>query len=251
VVAEYIDAPIVSDKLLQAIEVRARVAGVILTITEPNTAISLRETDGLSTYSLLDVAELYGTGYTAVAFKPIFRVLPSATSVILGAELKLTAVVISSAGGTTNDLNSKWTYNRSKILGAGTAVTSSWPVHEFTYTVPAANLANAGTYDFSVTNRSGTASAPRIAVIVSPVAPASLPLVNALRVGVPFSIDLGDDRAGMTYVAKPLPVGLRLNSLTGVISGTPKKAGSVVVSYYTVLGKVSSPVNRTTFVVSR
>jgi hypothetical protein len=251
VVAEYIESPVGSDKLLQAIQMRARVAGIILSITEPNSAISLRETDGLSSYNLLDVAELYGTGSTDAAIRPIFRVLPSATSVALGAELKLTAIVISSAGWTANEINSKWTYNRSTTLGAGTTVTSAWPVHEFTYTVPAANLANAGTYDFSVTNRSGTASAPSIGVSVSPASPASLPLVISLRVGIPFSIDLGDDRPGMTYVAKSLPAGLRLNSATGVISGTPTKAGSTIVSYNTVLGKVSSPVKRTTFAVSR
>lgn len=250
-VAAYIEDPIASDKLLKAMEARARVAGIILAITEPNTAISLGETDGLSSYNLLDVAELYGTGYTDAAFKPIFRVLPYATSVVAGTELKLKAVVISSAGATTNELNSNWTYNQTTTLGSGTAVRSSWPVHEFTYTVPVASIAVAGTYDFSVTNRSGTTSAPRITVTVTPAAPVSLPLVNSLKVGVPFTIDLGDDRAGMTYVAKPLPAGLKLNSSTGVISGTPKKAGSVVVSYYTVLGKVSSPVKRTTFVVSR
>jgi len=64
-------------------------------------------------------------------------------------------------------------------------------------------------------------------------------------------VDLGTDVSGMSYVVKNLPKGLRLNAATGFISGTPTKAGSYAISYYTTLGKLTSATQRSTFIVAK
>jgi hypothetical protein len=229
---------------------RARVAGIILALNEPQTAPSFRETDALKGFALLDVAELYGTGTTDAVIRPIFRTLPVSRSVALGSELKFTAVVISPAL-VASDISSKWTFNKKTTLTVGTAITSRSPVHEITYTVVSAAAANAGSYALSVSNRSGTVSAPTVTASITPLAPTALPGTVALKVGVAYSVDLGADISGMSYVVKNLPKGLRLNAATGLISGTPTKAGSYAISYYTTLGKLTSATQRSTFIVSK
>jgi hypothetical protein len=248
VVARYIVSLSGTTEIPLAVLSRARVAGIILALTEPTTALSFRETDGLRSFFLLDVAELYGTGTTDAAVKPIFRTLPASQSVALGSELKFTAVVISPAL-VASDISSKWTFNKKTTLTVGTAITSTTPVHEITYTVPLAAAGNAGSYALSVSNRSGTVSAPTVIASITPLAPTALPGTVALRVGVAYSVDLGANISGMSYVVKNLPKGLRLNAATGDITGTPTKAGSYAISYYTTLGKLTSATQRSTFIV--
>ena len=247
-VANYITSLSGTSQSPSALLSRARVVGVILALTETADNASFSEADGLRKYYLLDIGELYATGKTDAAIKPVFRTLPTSTSVQIGSELKFTAVVISPAS-VASDINAKWRLKSRTVITSGTGVSSLSPVHTFTYTVPAASAANASSYDFTVSNRYGTTTSAAFTATISPATPNTLPGVITIAKGSAYSVDLGGDFAGMRYVATGIPAGLRLNPLTGVISGTPIRSGRFTLNYYTILGKLRSSTYTVTYVI--
>ena len=227
---------------------RSRAVGVILALTETDDHPTFNEADGLRKFNLLDVGELYATGVTDAAIKPIFRITPVSTSVQIGDALEFTAVVISPAA-LSSDIDGKWRLKGRTTITSGTSVASSSPVHTYTYTVASASSANASSYDFTVSNRYGTSTTAAFTATITPATPNTLPGVITLTAGNYYSVDLGTDFTGMRYVASGLPRGLKLNATTGVISGAPTRAGRYTLSYYSILGKLRSPTYRVTYVV--
>ncbi|AKC81976.1 hypothetical protein IMCC26134_02840 [Verrucomicrobia bacterium IMCC26134] len=227
---------------------RSRAVGVILALTETDDHPTFNEADGLRKFNLLDVGELYATGVTDAAIKPIFRIAPVSTSVQIGDTLEFTAVVISPAA-LSSDIDGKWRLKGRTTITSGTSVASSSPVHTYTYTVASASSANASSYDFTVSNRYGTSTTAAFTATITPATPNTLPGVITLTAGNYYSVDLGTDFTGMRYVASGLPRGLKLNATTGVISGAPTRAGRYTLSYYSILGKLRSPTYRVTYVV--
>ncbi len=85
---------------------------------------------------------------------------------------------------------------------------------------------------FSATNATGTASATlTITITAASAAPVitNNPLTAAGTVGTPFSFAITASGSPSSYFASPLPAGLSVAPLTGIITGTPATAGTTLV----------------------
>ena len=111
--------------------------------------------------------------------------------------------------------------------GHGTATSSGTSI---TYT-PTAGYAGLDSFTYTATNAAGTSGQATVSLtIASPtlaLSPASLPAPTA-ETSYSQTFSSGGGTAPYTYAvsAGALPMGLSLNSATGVLSGTPTSAGS-------------------------
>ncbi len=104
-------------------------------------------------------------------------------------------------------------------------------------------LASVTPYLITITAANATFTSAPFTLTVN--IPASPPVVTGgsttATVGVPFTFQIAATNAPTNYTATPLPAWLSLNSLTGVLTGTPPSAGSVVLSINATNGVLPNP----------
>ena len=114
----------------------------------------------------------------------------------------------------------QWRKNGVSISGATTA----------TYSIAGVTLAAAGAYDVQVSNSYGSvlSASATLSVNAPPVITSSTGAVAPAGTAFSYSIVATNNPTG--FGAANLPVGLSVNSNTGVISGTPTQTGTYIVS---------------------
>jgi trimeric autotransporter adhesin len=102
-----------------------------------------------------------------------------------------------------------------------------------TLTVPNTREAAAGNYSVLVSNKVATVASDNAALTVTaPVLPPVITSPSAAPIGLngPFAYLITATNAPTAFNATGLPAGLSVNTVTGVISGTPTAAGSATVT---------------------
>ncbi|MBC8040622.1 MAG: immunoglobulin domain-containing protein, partial [Opitutaceae bacterium] len=132
------------------------------------------------------------------------------------------------------------------VVAEGPSPTYQWrkegiaiPVLNASATTATLTLTNvqpgdAAVYDVVVTNASG--SIPSDPVTLTVTAPAAVapvitnsPLTASGTVQTPFTYTITASNSPTSFNASPLPAGLSINTLTGVISGTPTASGTFLI----------------------
>ncbi len=144
-----------------------------------------------------------------------------------------------------------------ELLG-GTLPAGSVGANTRTLTLNAVSDAFEGTYRCLVSNVGGsvTAGSTTLVVYAGSDLPGALsaPTLPAGRVGAPYAHSLRSHLTGGAvvngFVASGLPPGLRLDALSGAITGVPSRAGSFAVKLGTRLGTVASSLQDVTVLIA-
>ena len=141
---------------------------------------------------------------------------PASQTVIEGSTAQFTVTAV---GATA--VSYQWRKAGVAIVGNASATTD-------TLTLTNVQLSADDDYDVVVTNLSGSIISETATLTVTPMtAPVitNSPLTAAGTVGSPFSFTITASGTVESYSATPLPAGLSINTVTGVISGTPTTVG--------------------------
>jgi len=114
---------------------------------------------------------------------------------------------------------------------AGVNITGNTSATSATLSLASVLPADAATYDVVVTNASGSIVSTAVTLTVTTAAPiiTNTPLSAAGTVGTPFSYGITASGSPTSYSAMLLPAGLTINTVTGVITGSPLVAGTTAV----------------------
>jgi hypothetical protein len=143
---------------------------------------------------------------------PTITTQPSAQTVVAGTTATFSVVV---AGDPAPTL--QWRRNGLNIPGA---TASTLALSNVTFD-------QAGSYTVYVANAGGAVTSSGASLTVNPIAPVITSPSSALGVrGLPLSYQITTTATAATFTASGLPVGLSLNTQTGLISGLPTGTGT-------------------------
>jgi trimeric autotransporter adhesin len=154
----------------------------------------------------------------AAQVAPSITTQPVPVSVVTGSTATFTVAAAGSAPFT-------FQWRKDGIILAGAVAA--------TLTVPNTREAAAGNYSVLVSNKVATVASDNAALTVTaPVLPPVITSPSAAPIGLngPFAYLITATNAPTAFNATGLPAGLSVNTVTGVISGTPTAAGSATVT---------------------
>ncbi len=154
-----------------------------------------------------------GAATLAISQQPVPHSAPVGTT---------TTFSVTASGATT--VSYQWRKAGINIVGNASATTA-------TLSLANVQTADAASYDVAVTNLSGTIFSDAALLTVTTAAPVitNSPLTAAATVGTAFSFAINASGSPTTYSASPLPAGLNVAAVTGLITGTPTAVGTTSV----------------------
>jgi hypothetical protein len=233
---------------------KGRVAALILAIQkrEPTRAeVNKISASGVDS-RLKDIAQYAiasGEDPTMVVVKPVIKsFVADESSVVMGGTVGMTLTL--SQG---DALSFTWLCNGKGLPLANKRFTISEPTRSLngqtvvTLTLADIVPADAASYTVKVSNMAGIVTSKAVKLAVLPAGPSTVARQATLTAGEIVSYDIADPalsgETGVTYYAKGLPKGLKIDKTTGVVSGVltaAPKTGGYPVQYWTKVGKATS-----------
>ncbi|MEI6715811.1 MAG: putative Ig domain-containing protein [Verrucomicrobiota bacterium] len=198
----------------------ARLSGNLVMLTGATGIVTIiaRQAGDSSYAAALPVTQSFTV--TAMTTEPTALVItsqPYSVTAVTGATASL-RVLASGAG----PLSYRWKKETTDILNAVNSV----------YSIPNVATSDAGEYSVDITNSVGSVTSVSVQLTVSPLSPAI--------VGGSFSVVACEPNTTLKYNATNLPPGLVFDPATGMITGTPKKGGTYLVTITSTDSTVSA-----------